>query len=178
MSFAVIREPQTSWLLNLSNSTLYISLNTFCRWRIFYILFRNLESPNREKWTLTIPKCLRLRFWKYMLAHNCLFLNVCLNFYGYVWLCVVCYMAPSPAPWMLGNPATVVFLLAVTYSCSFMDPRPLHMLFLLSENMPLKIKFFHSFRPFIVCPVSDHMPEPQMYLEESVVPALRELAVS
>lgn len=26
-----------------------------------------------------------------------------------------------------------------------MDPRPLHMLFLLSENVPLKIKFSHSF---------------------------------
>ena len=89
------------WLLNLQNSAVGLtSLNSFCRWRIFYILFWNLKSPCRENGLWPSPNA-----WGYGFKNTCLcitvyFLTRAWTFYSCIWLCVVCSMASSPDPWL------------------------------------------------------------------------------
>lgn len=64
--------------------------------------------------------------------------------FDYVWFVPWLPLQIHGCP-VLGNPATVVFLLFRNLPWSFMPPGPLYLLLLIPENMPLKITFFHSF---------------------------------
>ena len=89
--------------------------------------------------------------------------------FDYVWFVPWLPLQIHGCP-VLGNPATVVFLLLWNLPWSFMPPGPLYLLLLIPENMPLKIKFFHSFYRLLWAEFLTTCPKLRCtYLDESVL---------
>lgn len=110
------------------------------------------------------------------------FLTCACTFYLYL-IMVVFSTAASSAPRLpcaCEAPATGIFLMFWNLPWSFQPSGPLYLLFLLLENMPLKIRFFHLFchlssTEFLnVCLKAECTRTSQRCKKADVVPALME----